>query len=191
MPHASQGDLTQVLNEAYAGKEAASERLWSAVYGELRRIAHRELFSGRGGETLSTTALVHEAYIKLVDKSRVPPESRTHFYALSCRAMRQILVDYARRRHAQKRGGNAQHVPLEKAFSVAEMEAEDLIALDEALTRLSQLDPRLGQVVECRYFGGLSTQETADILGTSTRTVERDWTRAKAYLYQAIRMNNT
>lgn len=177
-----------MLQEARAGDDRAAGKLWGAVYDELRRIAHRELGGGyRASETMSTTALVHEAYLKLVDGARAGAESRTHFFALSCRAMRQILIDHARRRMAQKRGGGAAHIPLENAVAVAEERAEALLALDEALTRLAALDPRLEQVVECRYFGGLSVEETAAIVGTSPRTVERDWSRAKAYLMQAVR----
>lgn len=179
-------DITQLLVDAYAGKKAASDELWGAVYGQLRQIAHRELRGGQG-HTLSTTALVHEAYLKLVDQNRASPESRTHFFALSCRAMRSILVDYARRRQALKRGGAQQHVPLDDVLVAAENRAEELIALDEALNRLAAFAPRLVQVVECRYFGGLSVEETAEVLDTSVRTVEREWTRAKAYLYQSLR----
>lgn len=180
-------DITQLLAGAYAGEKAASEELWEAVYGQLRQIAHRELRGG-AGHTMSTTALVHEAYLKLVDHDRASPESRTHFFALSCRAMRSILVDYARRRQALKRGGARQRVELEDAMIAAESRADEIVALDEALNRLATFAPRLVQIVECRYFGGLSVDETAEVLGTSKRTVEREWTRAKAYLYQAIRM---
>lgn len=177
----AEADITQLLVDAYAGRPDASDELWAAVYGQLRQIAHREL-RGDQGHTLSTTALVHEAYLKLVDPHRVSPESRTHFFALSCRAMRSILVDYARRRQAQKRGGAQQHVPLEDALVAAESRADELVALDEALNRLATFAPRLVQVVECRYFGGLSVEETASVLGASVRTVEREWTRAKLYL---------
>lgn len=185
--HTPRGHLTRILARAHAGDEAAGQQLWSSVYDELCRIAHRARYGGRGGETMSTTALVHEAYLKLVDGDRVPPESQTHFFALSCRAMRQILVDNARRKHAAKRGGDARHISLDDALVVADEEAEEMVALDVALTRLAALHPRLAQVVECRYFGGLTAEETAQVMGTSSRTVERDWVRAKVYLHGFLR----
>jgi RNA polymerase sigma factor (TIGR02999 family) len=183
------GDVTQALLEVQAGGPAASGaagRLWAAVYGELHHIADRELRGGRGSETLTPTALVHEAYVKLVDDDRVDASSRTHFFALSCRVMRQVIVDHARRRQAAKRGGGQRPLPLDAAPTIADVDSGDVLALDEALTRLAALDPRLEQVVECRYFGGLSVAETAAVMGTSERTVERDWARAKAYLYRAL-----
>lgn len=182
-------DVTQALLDARAGGASGAEaagRVWAAVYGELHHIADRELRGGRGSETLTPTALVHEAYVKLVDAARVDLASRTHFFALSCRAMRQVIVDHARRRQAGKRGGGERPVPLEAVPTLAEAPAEDVLALDAALKELAALDPRLEQVVECRYFGGLSVPETAEVMGTSERTVERDWARAKAYLYRAL-----
>jgi RNA polymerase sigma factor (TIGR02999 family) len=183
---ARQGDVTQALL-AVAGDEEAADRLWALVYDGLRRIAHRALRGERPGHTLATTALVHEAYLRLVDDTRISWRDRAHFYALACRAMRHILVDYARQRNAQKREGRKHEVPLEEALDMAADRSEDLVALDEALEQLSARDERLGQVVECRFFGGLSSAETAEVLGSSLRTVERDWSRARAYLYQALR----
>jgi RNA polymerase sigma factor (TIGR02999 family) len=183
---ARQGDVTQALLSA-AGDEEAAGRLWALVYDGLRRIAHRELRGERPGHTLATTALVHEAYLRLVDEARVSWRDRAHFYALACRAMRHILVDYARQRNAQKRQGRRHEVPLEEALDMAADRSEDLVALDEALEKLAARDARLGQVVECRFFGGLSSAETAEVMGTSLRTVERDWGRARTYLYQALR----
>ena len=183
------GDVTQALLDVRAGgpaKAAAAGRLWQAVYTELRALAGRELRRNLGSETLTPTALVHEAYLKLVDAERVDAASRTHFFALSCRAMRQIVVDHARRRSRQKRGGGQRPLPLDEALAVAEADGEGILALDEALTQLAARDPRLERVVEARYFGGLSVPETAALLGTSERTVERDWARAKAYLYRAL-----
>ncbi|HLT47545.1 MAG TPA: ECF-type sigma factor [Rubricoccaceae bacterium] len=183
---ARQGDVTQALLAA-AGDAEAAERLWALVYDGLRRIAHRELLRERRDHTLMTTALVHEAYLRLVDDTRISWRDRAHFYALACRAMRHILVDYARQRNAQKRRGRQHEVPLEEALGMASDRSEDLIALDEALDQLAARDARLGQVVECKFFGGLSSEETAEVMGTSLRTVERDWSRARAYLYQALR----
>jgi RNA polymerase sigma factor (TIGR02999 family) len=174
--------ITEFLNRAAAGDAAAAERVWSAVYDELRRIARRELRDDAAGRTLDTTGLVHEAYFKFADREDMNWDSRRQFYATACRAMRQILVDRARYRNAQKRTAAKQNVTLEDAVAAAKEKSEDLVALDEALTRLSRFNPRLGQVVECHFFGGLSFKETGDVLGTSERTAERDWQRAKAYL---------
>ena len=179
------GDVTQALRAAPSDEEA-TRRLWTLVYERLHRLAHRALQGERAGHTLSATALVHEAYLRLVDQAQVSWQDRAHFYALACRVMRHVLVDYARQRAAQKREGRRHEVALEEALGLAADRSEDLVALDEALERLSARDPRLGQVVECRFFGGLSSQETADVLGASLRTVERDWSRARTYLYQSL-----
>ncbi|NNF57332.1 MAG: sigma-70 family RNA polymerase sigma factor [Rhodothermaceae bacterium] len=179
-------DITGVLHDAASGNDAATERLWPLVYEELHRIAQRELGGERPGHTLSPTGLVHEAYFKLVDPARVAWRSRTHFYAVSCKAMRQILVDHARRRNAEKRQTRRRQVTLDEALAVAATDAEGLLAVDEALNHLEAFNERLGRVVECRFFGGLSVQETAEVLGSSVRTVERDWRRAKAYLYRLL-----
>lgn len=182
----AQHNITQALMEADAGQQEAAERLWGLVYDYLREIAHRELQAEYGARTLSTTGLVHEAYFKLIDHTRITWQNRAHFFGLACRAMRRILVDHARRRNAQKRGGNQEQVPLDKAIVMAEDRSEALLALDQALTRLAVMDERLGQVVECRFFGDLSIKDTAEVIGVSTRTVERDWQRARAYLYRAL-----
>ena len=192
-------DVTQALLDVRAGGEGAQTahgRLWAAVYGELKRMADRELRGGRGSETLSPTALVHEAYVKLVDAERVDVGSRTHFFALSCRAMRQIVVDHARRQRATKRGGGERPLSIGATLADAlaapdaaaggDARAGEVLALHEALTRLGALDPRLEQVVELRYFGGLSVEETAEVLESSPRTVARDWVRAKAFLLRAL-----
>ncbi len=188
---AAHHEITQALLDAYHGDEAAASRLWAMVYQELQKIAHRELLDERANHTLNTTGLVHEAYVKLVDHTRITWQNRAHFYALACRAMRRILVDYARRRGAQKRGGHDSPLPLEEAMALAEGQSEELVALDEALERLSEKDPLLAQVVECRYFGGLTMEETAEAMGVSTRTVNRLWTRAKTYLLRALRQDET
>ena len=183
------GDVTQALLDVRAGGSVGADaagRLWQAVYGELRRLAQRELRGGRGSETMTPTALVHEAYLKLVDAERVDVASRTHFFALSCRAMRQILVDHARARNRVRRGGGVAPLALEDALVAAEERAEDLVALDEALARLAEVEPRYARVVECRFFGGMSVEETAEALGTSPATVKRDWTMARAWLNREL-----
>ena len=179
--------ITEALIEAYRGDAAAEERLWAMVYDALRQIAHRELQGMRKDHTLTPTALVHEVYLKLVDQTQVTWRNRAHFYGLACRAMRNILVDYARRRNAQKRRGQKQHVALDQAIVMAEDRSEALIALDQALEELANRDAKLAQVVECRFFGGLTTKETAEVLEVSVRTTERLWNRAKTYLYLALR----
>ena len=163
------------------------ERLMPLAYDELRRIAHREL-RRRPNETLRTTALVHEAYLKLADADGVAWRDRPHFLAIASVAMRHILIDQARERCAAKRGGaHGARVTLDEEGIAVEQQAEGLIALDEALTRLAATDPRLAQVVECRFFGGLSEEETADALGITSRTVRRDWVKARGLLLRALR----
>lgn len=179
-------DITQALIDAGNGNESAASRLWDMVYDELRRVAHRELLGERAGHTLSTTALVHEAYLKLVDQNQISWNNRQHFLAVCSKIMRHILVDYARHRGRQKRQGSHKVVPLDDATIMADTRSEELIALDDALQHLSAMDERLSKVVELRFFGGLTTRETANVLGISTRTVERDWQRARVHLYQMI-----
>ena len=182
-------DITGLLEAHAAGDDDALERLIPLVYDDLRRIAHQRLRSERRSHTLDTTAVVHEAYLRLVDVSDPDWNGRAHFFAVSSRLIRNLLIDYARRRKADKRGGDAIRVPLNEDLDGASIDAPaavDLLALDEALTALAQHDKRMEQVVECRFFGGLTVKETARVLGVSTRTVERDWTRAKAYLYRAL-----
>jgi RNA polymerase sigma factor (TIGR02999 family) len=164
------------------------DRLFPLVYEELRRVAHRARAGERVDETLGTTGLVHEAYLKLVDQTRVDFQDRGHFYGVAARAMRRILVDQARRRSAAKRGGGRRRIALELVESSlgAEDRADALTALDEALVRLSALDARLGQVVECRFFGGLTEEETAEVVGVDPRTIRRDWVKAKGWLYREL-----
>jgi RNA polymerase sigma factor (TIGR02999 family) len=178
--------ITDFLLEARGGDRQTMDRLFRSVYDELRRIAHHALRAERSEHTLGTTGLVHEAYFKLVDQSRVEWRDRAHFFGVASRAMRQILVDYARRRGAVKRGGRVQVVALEEGAVPAEERADALLALDEALTRLAAHDATLVQVVECRFFAGLSEEETAEATGASLRTVQRQWRRAKAWLYQEL-----
>ncbi|MGH7541674.1 MAG: ECF-type sigma factor [Gemmatimonadota bacterium] len=162
------------------------DALVPAMYEELRKIAHRHLRRERAGHTLNTTALVHESYLSLAGSGDLEWQSRAHFCAVASRAMRHILVDYARRRSAAKRGGARIQITLAEGMAADEDPAHDLLALDEALERLAAWDERLARVVECRFFGGMTVDETAEALGTSRRTVERDWTRAKAYLYRML-----
>lgn len=179
-------DITGLLVAWRGGDNGAFDRLFPLVYDELRAIAHRQLGGERREHTLGTTALVHEAYLKLVDQTRVQWTDRAHFFAVAARAMRRILVDYARRHRALKRGAVPARVSLSDATLVAQGRADTLVALDEALTRLSDLQERLSQVVECRFFGGLTEEETAEALGVTARTVRRDWVKAKGWLYEAL-----
>jgi RNA polymerase sigma-70 factor, ECF subfamily len=158
------------------------DRLFHAVYGNLRRIASRQLRGERPGHTLGTTGLVHETYLRLADQTRVEWQDRAHFYRVASCAMRRILVDYARRYRAQRRGGGDQRVSLGDEVAASER-GESLLALDEALEHLATLNPRMSQVVECRYFGGLTEDETAQALGVPLRTVQRDWAKARGLLY--------
>jgi RNA polymerase sigma-70 factor (ECF subfamily) len=182
-PDDEAGDVTQLLAQASGGDIAALNRVLPLVYDELRRIAHMRLRAERDGHTLSTTALVHEAYLKLVEQERVEWRSRTHFYAVASEAMRRILVNYAHARRAAKRGGGAVHVPLDEALvPLDDEQVEELIEIDEALTRLEAFNPRGASVVVHRFFGGLGHAEIAEILGVSEVTVRRSWTSAKAWL---------
>jgi RNA polymerase sigma factor (TIGR02999 family) len=180
--------ITQLLKKWSEGNQEVLDKLMPLVYDELRRQASRYLRRERANHTLQTTALIHEAYLKLIDQNQVEWQNRTHFFAIAAQAMRRILVDYARERNRDKRGGAAENLPLEEAaFVVAAQEKTvDLVALDEALTRLAKFDERQARVVELRYFSGLSIDETAEILGVSNVTVRRDWNMAKAWLHQQI-----
>ncbi|MEW5978374.1 MAG: sigma-70 family RNA polymerase sigma factor [Acidobacteriota bacterium] len=182
MTVSSAGKVTQLLLAWSRGEEAAMKELAPLVYQELRRLAHRYMGSERAAHTLQTTALVNEAYLRLVDGARVSWQDRAHFFAMSARLMRRILVDWARSRQARKRGGQPGRVTLEEAMVVSRTHGEDLVALDEALRKLSQVDARKSQVVEMRFFGGLSVQETAEVLKVSADTVLRDWRLAKLWL---------
>ena len=156
------------------------------MYEDLRRIARRQLGRLRPGYTINSTGLVHEAYLKMVDQSRASWQDRSHFFAVSARAMRQILVDHARRRGRLKRGGDRKATSLDDAMAPVVADAERILLIHDALDRLTTVDPRLTQVVECRFFAGYSEDETADALDVSARTVERDWLRAKVWLREAI-----
>jgi len=179
----TQKDITEILTAWREGSREALHLLLPVVYDELRRQAHRYLRRERRNHTLQTTALIHEAYLRLTEQGKVRFESRTHFFAVAANLMRQILVDYARERHRLKRGGKADNLPLDEAFLVIADESDiDLLALDEALTRLSEMDFQQARIVELKFFSGLSIEETADALGISPATVKRDWNVAKAWL---------
>lgn len=176
--------ITQLLKDWSEGNQAALDKLMPLVYDELRRQASRYLRKERQGHTLQTTALIHEAYLKLAGQNEIEWQNRNHFFAIASTAMRRILVDHARTRHREKRGGNAEDILLDDALMIGSPQKNvDLIALDEALVRLERLDPRQAKVVELRFFSGLTNEETADVLGVSNATVRNDWTMAKAWLH--------
>ena len=179
-------DITRLLRAA-SGDSQSEEALYGAVYDQLRAVASRQLRAERDGHTLETTALVNEAYLKLVDQRNVDWQNRAHFFAIASRAIRRILVDYARRRRRDKRGGGDAHRSLTDALHVAAEESEiDVVALDDALTRLREEDPVKCEVVEMRYFGGLTNQEVASVLNVSPRTVDRHWSYARAWLFRHL-----
>jgi RNA polymerase sigma factor (TIGR02999 family) len=184
--------VTQLLALLPDGDAAARDELFALLYDELHAIAHRQRRRWQGNDTLQTTALVHEAFLKLVDQERIAAENRAHFLAVAARAMRHILCNYARDQRAQKRGGAIDHIALDESRADAagpgfsSESSEVLVALDEALLRLEQLDPRQSRVVECRFFGELTIEETATALGVSARTVKRDWAMAQAWLHREM-----
>ncbi len=182
----SKPNVTELLIEWQQGDREALDRLTPLVYDELRRIAHRYVQMERSGHTLETTALVNEAYLRLVGGQKIDWQNRAHFFAVTAQVMRHILIDHARKRRYMKRGGEAQQVSFEEANAMTEVRAAELVALDDALDALAKLDPRKSRVVELRYFGGLSLEETADVLEISMMTVRRDWRAAKAWLYKAV-----
>jgi len=180
-------EVTQLLLDWSNGNRAALDKLFPLVHAELHRLAGRFMAKERHGHTLQTSALVNEAYLRLIDQRRVQWQNRAHFFAIASQLMRRIVVDHARAHAQVKRGGGARRVSLENAAELSPKPASDLIALDEALEGLAAIDPRRSRVVELRFFGGLSVEETAETLEVSTITVMRDWKLAKAYLYRAIR----
>jgi RNA polymerase sigma factor (TIGR02999 family) len=182
----SSHQVTGLLLAWGRGDEAALEQLVPLVHGELRRLARRHMGHERQGHTLQATALVNEAYLRLIDVQQVHWQNRAHFFARSARLMRRILVDFARSRHYQKRGGGAQQVSLDEALVVGKERGADLVALDDALQALAAIDPRKSQVVEMRFFGGLSVEETAEALHVSPETVMRDWKLAKVWLAREL-----
>jgi len=168
------------------GDRTALDRLIPLVHDELHRMAHRYMSGEREGHTLQTTALINEAYLRLVDSGRMHWQNRAHFFAVSAEVMRRILVDFARSRNYQKRGGNAVHLPLDQAPEVSQEREADLVALDEALIALAAIDQRKSKIVELRFFGGLSVKETAEVLKISPDTVMREWKLAKVWLLREL-----
>jgi RNA polymerase sigma factor (TIGR02999 family) len=179
-------DVTQLLLDWSIGNQAALDKLAPLVYEELHRLAHQHMNRERRDHTLQTSALVNEAYLRLINQRDVQWQNRAHFFSIASRLMRRILVDHARAHHYAKRGGGAIHVSLDEAAVVSQERAAELVSLDEALTSLAAIDQRKSQVVELRFFGGMSVDETAEALGVSPITVKRDWSTAKAWLYRAI-----
>lgn len=179
-------DATQLLVDSRQGHKEALDQLMPLVHDELRKIAHRLLQKRPAGHMLNTTALVHEAYLKLIDQSRVEWTDQAHFQALSARVMRQILIDYFRKQTAQKRGGEAPTLSLEEGRIPIDQRGETLLALDEALARLSEQDPRKGQIVMYQFYGGMTQRAIADVLDLSTRTIRREWRKARAWLAREL-----
>jgi RNA polymerase sigma factor (TIGR02999 family) len=178
--------VTQLLAAWSSGDRAALDELMPLVYEELRRLAHQYMNRERPGHTLQTSALINEAYVRLVNQKEIQWQDRAHFFGIAARLMRQVLVDYARKRNYAKRGGGAQQVALDEALIVSKERAAEVVALDDALGSLAEIDPRQSQIVEMRFFGGLTIEETAEVLAVSPGTVMREWTLAKAWLRRAM-----
>jgi RNA polymerase sigma factor (TIGR02999 family) len=183
--------ITELLLECRSGRREALDQVFALIYDELRTIARGQLRREAEGHTLSTTALVHEAYLRLVDINRMKWQDRVHFLSMASRAMRRILIDHARQRLAERHGGGARPVTLEEALVASDLPPEELLALNDALERLALLNPRLVSVVECRYFGGMTEDETAEALAVTSRTVRRDWIKARGWLRQALDPGST
>jgi RNA polymerase sigma-70 factor, ECF subfamily len=186
MPQPQSGAVTVLLAQARAGDSSALESIYPIVYNELHELASRQLRREQDGHTLSPTALLHEAYIRLIDYRHIDWQDRAHFLAIASTAMRRVLVDHARSHRSLKRGGELQRVPLESADAIAESPAAMIVALDDALDRLRGLDERQARVVEYRFFGGMTEEETAAVLGIGLRTVKRDWAKARSWLYREL-----
>ena len=186
MPTPSPQEVTRLLADWAKGDRSALDKLFPLVHSELRRIAQRQMSQERPGHTLQATALVNEAYLKLAGQQGFDWQNRAHFFAVCAQVMRHILIDHARAHARDKRGGGAVKVSLNDALVVADDQASHFIALDEALRRLESLDPQKGKIVELRYFGGLSIEEAAEVMNVSSRTVRREWQRAKAWLYRMM-----
>jgi RNA polymerase sigma factor (TIGR02999 family) len=182
----SANEITKLLHGWQGGDRAALDALVPVVYKELRRLAHYELRKERPDHTLQSAALVHEAYFRLVGQDLPQWESRTHFFAIAAQLMRQILVDYARRRRASKRGSGACMLTLDDAMILPQRKDVDVVAIDDALHALAEVDPRQSRVVELRFFAGLSLEEISEVMGIATATVQRDWTAARAWLHREI-----
>ena len=182
-------DITQLLIKAGQGDQQAASQLMDRVYDELRHIASNYMRAERRGHTLDTTALVHEAYLRLIGNQNIQWQNRAHFFALASQAMRRVLIDWARKYRAAKRGAGKPKVELEKAAVFVESQAEEYLALDEALNRLEKLDQRQSKIIELRFFGGLTIEEVARVLNISPATVKREWSLARAWLYKQVRGN--
>ena len=193
MTDPQQESVTQLLEAVRGGNDSALNDLFPLVYEELRALAHRKRQAWHGDYTLNTTALVHEAYLKLAGQSRADWQSRAHFFGVAARAMRQILIDYARRRRAQKRGGDRSKTTFDEMklgdgqIALSDDNADALMILDEALKRLEKISERQSRIVECRFFGGMTIEETAEVVGISTATVKRSWNLAQVWLFQEMK----
>ena len=185
----SPGEVTNLLIQLRNGNRDAESKLVPLVYGELRRLAARYMRGERPGHTLQATALVHEAYLRLAGNRKFDFQNRAHFFGLAASLMRRILVDHARAKQAQKRGGDEKQVSLDEAIVLQPGRHQQFLALDQALDRLAKIDARQSRIVELRYFGGLTEQEVAEVLGVSVRTVKRDWEAARAWLYQQMNLS--
>jgi len=186
MDTSSRSDVTELLIAWSNGNQAARDQLMGVVYDELHRLARRYMRRESPGHTLQTSALLNEAFLRLVDQKNVHWQNRAHFFGIAAQMMRRILVDYARSRNYAKRGGGARALSLDEALIVSDARNEEVVNVHEALERLTEFDSRKGQIVELRFFGGLSIEETAEVLGVSPGTVMRDWTMAKAWLHKEI-----
>jgi RNA polymerase sigma factor (TIGR02999 family) len=178
--------IVDMVRSVHAGDRTEFDRLFSALYDELHRLARAQLRHRRPGQTLDTTALIHEAYLRMVDQTRAEWTDRAHFFAYAAQVMRHVLVDYARRRNAEKRSGGRAHLSLDDRQIPIEAQGDFLLALDEALARLARVSERLARTVECRFFGGMTEEETAAALDVSDRTVRRDWLKARAWLHAEL-----
>ena len=190
MDEASPNEITQQLIAWSNGDDAALEQLIPAVYQELRRMADHYLRGEDSGHSLQPTALVHEAYLRLIDQTKVEWQNRAHFFGVAAQMMRRILIDHAKAKHRVKRGGTAVKVMLDENVNFTQERASELLALDDALQSLARMDERKSRIVELRYFGGLTVEETAEVLGISDKTVMRDWNLAKAWLYRELTSNS-
>lgn len=190
MSDQASGDVTILLSELVKGDEAAASKLFPLLYEELRRLAGNYMRRERGDHTLQPTALVHEAYIKLVRQRSADWQGRAHFFGIAARVMRTILVDHARGHLRDKRGGGERLVPIDEVLVFAPEQSQELVRLDQAVERLTEIDPRQGKIVELRFFGGLTVEQTADVLGISPKTVKRDWSMAKAWLHGELKKSH-
>jgi RNA polymerase sigma factor (TIGR02999 family) len=181
-----QSAVTQLLAEVVNGQQNAADDLMPLVFNQLHELAERLLRRETPGHTLQPTALVNEAYVRMVGHSKIDWKGKTHFFAIGARNMRRILVDHARRKKRQKHGGQMQRIPLTDELCVSNRNDEDVLAIEEALKKLEELDPRQGQIVELRFYGGLTVEEVAEVLGVSKRTVESDWTMVRAWLRREL-----